>query len=388
MKILLLALFVATVSAGSVKVGTIKCTFGPSYWCQNYKQATECNAIQHCREKVWKLSSNETCTICEDAVTAVKSLLANPDIDKQIVGYLEMACQEFGAYASECKTLVDQYAPLLFQELAQLMADPKQVCTELGLCSASKEKVMAVLLNKALPIKMKAFKSGISLKKHAKNALKAMPVKASAKCILCEFIASKLDQMLAKNATQQEIKDALDKVCSYLPSSISSECEQFVNEYAPEILQILAQELNPNMICTSLGLCTSKAKMAQLRSSGEQCEICTLVLTYAKNLLNDNTTDEEIIDALKQVCGYLPSQIASECTAIVSEYGLEVLKLIANTDAKTLCTEIGLCSAKVQKLQQVVALKDKCFLGASFWCANKANAVKCNATAFCKKHAW
>lgn len=80
-------------------------------------------------------------------------------------------------------------------------SDPKKFCTQLGLCKASKERIMAVLLNKAIAAKMKAFK-GIAMKKHVKNLSKSMPIKSSAECILCEFIASKLEQTLTKNATE------------------------------------------------------------------------------------------------------------------------------------------------------------------------------------------
>ena len=33
--------------------GQARCSWGPSYWCQNYKQALECNALEHCRANVW-----------------------------------------------------------------------------------------------------------------------------------------------------------------------------------------------------------------------------------------------------------------------------------------------------------------------------------------------
>jgi len=46
------------VAAGPLKIDDIKCTLGPSYWCENYEQAKECNAVPYCKEKVWKLSSN------------------------------------------------------------------------------------------------------------------------------------------------------------------------------------------------------------------------------------------------------------------------------------------------------------------------------------------
>ena len=37
--------------------GKAKCSWGPSYWCQNYKQALECNALEHCRAKVWAVKN-------------------------------------------------------------------------------------------------------------------------------------------------------------------------------------------------------------------------------------------------------------------------------------------------------------------------------------------
>merc|ERR1711872_905631 len=113
----------------------------------------------------------------------------------------------------------------------------------------------------------------------------------------------------------------------------------------------MGQELNPQVICTELGLCTSSSnKLAKSikkkRGNGEVCEVCTTVLFFAKSYLQNNKTDEEIINELKQLCSRLPAQIASECSAIVSEYGLVVLKMIANADPTTLCKEIGLCTSK------------------------------------------
>ena len=35
------------------------------------------------------------------------------------------------------------------------------------------------------------------------------------------------------------------------------QCANFINEYAPAILEILSQELNPQLVCTTLKLCTA-----------------------------------------------------------------------------------------------------------------------------------
>ncbi|KXJ13469.1 Prosaposin [Exaiptasia diaphana] len=127
--------------------------------------------------------------------------------------------------------------------------------------------------------------------------------------------------------------------------------------------------------------------MKTLKSNGEICDICTTVLTYFKNLLQDNTTEGEIVDGLKELCGYLPEQIKSQCTAAVSQYGMALLKLIASSDPKTLCSDVGLCTSKVKKIHDA-ALKDKCYFGVSYWCASHANAIACKKTAYCLKYGW
>lgn len=57
---------------------------------------------------------------------------------------------------------------------------------------------------------------------------------------------------------QDEIKKALDSVCSYLPSSLASRCENCVNQYTEILITLLAQELDPAMVCASLNVCPGK----------------------------------------------------------------------------------------------------------------------------------
>ena len=57
---------------------------------------------------------------------------------------------------------------------------------------------------------------------------------------------------------QTEIEEALDKVCSYLPSDYKQECQDLVNQYTPEIIELL-ETLKPSQICQALKLCPSSA---------------------------------------------------------------------------------------------------------------------------------
>ena len=55
-----------------------------------------------------------------------------------------------------------------------------------------------------------------------KKTVKANPVT----CEVCEYAMNYLDGILTENATEQEVKAALDKMCGYLPDSVK---EQVIN---------------------------------------------------------------------------------------------------------------------------------------------------------------
>ena len=54
---------------------------------------------------------------------------------------------------------------------------------------------------------------------------------------------------------QAEIIKALDEVCNVLPDTISQQCKQFIDTYGKAILIILKETMDPQTVCTTLGLC-------------------------------------------------------------------------------------------------------------------------------------
>ena len=70
----------------------------------------------------------------------------------------------------------------------------------------------------------------------------------SSYCEICEFAITKLDEMLEDKKNEQEIKDALDSLCSYLPNSIASECKTFVDTYTDMIIEMLTNDVTPKEV--------------------------------------------------------------------------------------------------------------------------------------------
>ena len=85
-------------------------------------------------------------------------------------------------------------------------------------------------------------------------------VDASVECVLCEYVMSELDNILKDNNSKEAIENALKMVCSKLPSTISQECSDFVNQYADLVIDLLIQEGDPKKVCTALSLCQASKK--------------------------------------------------------------------------------------------------------------------------------
>lgn len=55
---------------------------------------------------------------------------------------------------------------------------------------------------------------------------------------------------------QEEIKEALERICSLVPSKkISNECKQYVEKNVDSLIDNIVQLANPKLVCIELGAC-------------------------------------------------------------------------------------------------------------------------------------
>ena len=67
-------------------------------------------------------------------------------------------------------------------------------------------------------------------------------------CEICEFAIQELDSMLEDKQNIQQIKEAMEAVCSYLPDSIASECETFMDTYVDTIIDMITNDATPKEV--------------------------------------------------------------------------------------------------------------------------------------------
>jgi saposin len=76
---------------------------------------------------------NDHCETCKVVVQEMRTVVADPKLQAQIVDYAKQACSVFPSYQATCEADVEQYAPMAFgMVLAYLQ--PEQVCIQLKMC--------------------------------------------------------------------------------------------------------------------------------------------------------------------------------------------------------------------------------------------------------------
>lgn len=197
-------------------------------------------------------------------------------------------------------------------------------------------------------------------------------------------------KLIDSNKTEEEIIEALDKVCSKLPTSLSEECQEVVDTYGRSILSILLQEASPELVCSMLQLCSAQglpaltARVTQQKDGGF-CEVCKKLVGYLDNNLEKNSTKQEILDALEKGCSFLPDPYQKQCDQFVTEYEPVLIEVLVEVMEPTyVCSKIGACPTARYPLLGT----EKCVWGPSYWCQNMETAASCNAVEHCKRHVW
>ena len=76
-----------------------------------------------------------------------------------------------------------------------------------------------------------------------------------------------------------------------------------------------------------------------------ECQLCIYVAEFVVKGLNQNNTEEEILQELDKICSIFPVPLRNQCVAFLNEYGIYVVKLVAaQIDPLKTCTSLKLCT--------------------------------------------
>lgn len=276
-----------------------------------------CAALNICPEpkKIVQPPENNDleCDLCKEVVQKVIDQLEDQKTEEEIKEALEKVCSYLpSSMQAKCKTLVDTYTDTIIALLMQEM-NAEEICAALNMCPQQKQT--------KLP-------------------------KGDAECDLCKEVVQMVENQLKDKRTEDEIRNALDKVCSYLPSSVATRCQNFVNTYAELLISILIQEMDPSLVCAAINVCPTQ---------DFECESCQYLFHYIQEQLYNNESQDELKNFAKRLCDLLPQTYANNCDAFIDEYGASLLVLLGQElDPSVVCPKIGMCPAALRRVGIVI----------------------------------
>jgi saposin len=247
-------------------------------------------------------------------------------------------------------------------------------------------------------------------------------------CVVCVQVFNYVDSFLTENKTEEKIIETLERVCGFLPESISGQCDSIVDQYTPVLIQLIAAEFTPQEICQALGLCDAAKRMipkvpkyrkpiipmhhfkrhapskkivGKTQVKDIQCEVCIQAMGVVESYLKKNSTEQEIENAIKQACSYLPSETAAQCNALVEEFLPILINLIVSEfTPNQICQAIYMCpqqqkQAKGYSTRMVWPVvrphfSSTCNQGPRYWCQSVETAKTCglHALLVCNRKYW
>ncbi len=202
----------------------------------------------------------------------------------------------------------------------------------------------------------------------------------------------KLNQIYLK---QPEVEKWLEYVCTtVMPAPIKNECSSFVQEYGPIVIALLIKEVNPNQICSFIGVCPkqdteqnmiaaqieqdlykhrireleeenkeeeqAKQEIEMVRKDKMSCSVCKYVIKYISTELKVDRTDRTVKFVFGNVCKLVPRSFKQRCNSFIEKHGVKVVASLDKfADEEKFCQSFGMCdeqepNAKRQKQEKVI----------------------------------
>lgn len=346
---------VSTPPSGSHEIlGRKECTYGPSYWCQNFTTSRACLATKHCIQTVWEhqvlpADNSDVCQICKDMVKQARDQLESNETQELLKEVFEGSCKliPLKEVSKECCKIADNFIPELIEALASQM-NPQVVCSVAGLCNSARiQKLLA---------KQKA--SGTEQIEYISTA--ATTTTASPAILDCDscYVVAQLALNNFQDAEKDEIIERMIEICGRA-GSFSDGCAALVITHFQTLYSTMNEEFKPNRFCHVAGVCSEKYHvhedrikisatqlMSRPRGDDVACDLCVQLVKHLRDILIANTTQTEFKQVLLGLCGQM-KEFKEECKQIVEEYYTIIYNfLLTELDGSTVCSEIGLCKPK------------------------------------------
>lgn len=195
-------------------------------------------------------------------------------------------------------------------------------------------------------------------------------------CGICKDMVQQARDQLESNQTQQELKDVFEGSCRLIHiDPIVKECIKIVDQFIPELVETLASQMNPSVVCSVAGLCNNahfdkllsqyptltkkniiKTKSVYLKNDElepDECRKCYTIAKYMENKLRHTSRDAMLMQFL-YTCGKFGSYSDSCSAIIITHFNAIYDHLQNNFNADSICHLSGQCSDNYHKHEDAI----------------------------------
>ncbi|XP_008948208.1 PREDICTED: LOW QUALITY PROTEIN: proactivator polypeptide-like [Merops nubicus] len=354
-----------------------ECSERPEDWCRDAVTAAKCGALQLCQLTVWDQALGQKgipCHLCQVVVSVVGKILQDNRTEEKLRLFLDKKCQylPFQDWSVKCKKMVDTGILILVQLGKQVMSDPKVVCGTIKLCQPRESPTGALKFQKPPPAPagpardfadlVSPFIANVPLLLHPQDLPRGEEMEEVCGNCLQLVAAVQLELGTNKDFTQELVARA-KQACEELAPPMAQQCKHYLAEYVDTTTQLLRYMLaeDPMELCGQVGLCSSTSvlplhtllteKVLQALSepgadegTTPLCEVCQFAVKAAESLLENNVTEEQLVNNIEKVCYMLPHGVIGQCKDFVDSYGKAVvIMLLEATDPAAICTMLHCC---------------------------------------------
>ncbi|KAI6207030.1 hypothetical protein M3Y94_00983400 [Aphelenchoides besseyi] len=289
------------------------------------------------------------CEECQFAAHELQSVVDSHQVQVDVRKFLsDNVCEHLGQYRGSCDVLLDDFLPDLFQELHNLLAEPREFCEHIDLCKAT----AASLSTKHKEEHEEKLEPGAWIE--LMENLNSIPVKhpsgfSTAGCLTCRVSVETLLLHLADDATTKALGyDLRDAVCPRLPVNMLDGCIDFLKLYAPTVVKLTVGQVTAEQICDAIHICDDKSfdkSVALDELKGVTCEACTEASKSLEIALESRTMRKRLIHEAKHfVCDKMPS-LKYPCSNLMRSYiPLMLTKILQRLQNNELCHVVRACN--------------------------------------------
>lgn len=336
-----------------------------------------------------KKQSNPICEICKSFVSAANKFIAQEQVKKSVVDFVKISCESYDVKESlktECKEVVDGYFRAFLNNVGKTL-NPDLDCAIMKFCpfkmassdlSDETEQFSSYEESQKLDseeeddeskeINFAGFdrRSHRHPHRHHRHHHHHHPNDSS----LCAVSMVGVQDKMNQNDFDKSVINAIGLMCSSLP--VGSElCKQFVTGHLTDAMDyVKSSEIEDicNTLHHHLEYFNDAASIQSLKvkivvegsrafnqitpaemgeSDGFMCTVCeTFYDTLKDNMKKYKTMAEKL-------CTYVPKTFTETCSQTVDVLFDDIIKVLAKTEAKTVCSKCGLCAEEFD-LQAIV----------------------------------